>query len=380
MLEDRPSAPHRVPHALPRQRLEKLRRQRWTVPEIAAALSMPTWTVTAACSRLGLNRLSRLEPVEPPNRYERRHPGDLIHVDIKRFGKFDQPGHRVHGDRRRNNTNVGSEYVHVAVDDATRLAYVEILDAGETAEANSGFLIRAIAWFAARGVTLRRVMTDNGSGYLSHPWTDTCDRLGLRHLRTRPYRPRTNGKAERFIQLLQRKWAYAVPYPTSENRRRALPAWLHYYNHHRPPSSLSKQSPGQRLHQLNNLAGIYSYLWARLVRRRNSASRYNCSTSAAYRSTENRARARSLPARPISALAAGSFRSRRSASASARGSRGGTNSPVTPSSVTSGIPPTRVATTGSWHSMASAITRPKASRAEGSAKTSIMERIVPMSS
>ena len=260
LLDDRPSTPLRVPHALPRHRvelIERLRRQRWTVPEIAAALSMPTSTVTAACSRLGLNRLSKIDPAEPPNRYERRHPGELIHIDIKKLGKFQVPGHRMRPRGDHRNRGIGWEHVHVAIDDATRLAYVEILDQGETGEATSGFLARAVVWFAARGVVVRRVMTDNGSGYLSTAWRETCAELGLKHLRTRPYRPRTNGKAERFIQLLQRKWAYAVPYPSSEARRRALPAWLHYYNHHRPHGSLNRTSPGQRLHQLNNPAVIY---------------------------------------------------------------------------------------------------------------------------
>lgn len=263
LLEDRSSAPHRVPHALPRQRMElieRLRRQRWTVPEIADALAMPTSTVTAACVRLGLNRLSRLEPVEPPNRYERRHPGELLHIDVKKLGKFAFPGHRVRSTRAEKDRNrgIGWEYAHVAVDDTTRLAYVEILDDGETAEATAAFLGRAVAWFAARGVATRRVLTDNGPGYRSAAWKAVCDELGVRHLTTRPYRPRTNGKAERFIQILQNKWAYAIAYPNSNERRRALPAWLHYYNHHRPHGSLNRTSPGERLHQLNNPAGIYS--------------------------------------------------------------------------------------------------------------------------
>lgn len=261
LLEDRSSAPHRCPHALPRERvelIERLRRQRWTVPEIAAALSMPASTVTSVCARIGLNRLSRLDPPEPPNRYQRRHPGELIHVDIKKLGRFTTPGHRVLGRRHERNRGVGWEHVHVAIDDCTRLAYAEVLDEGETADATSGFLTRAIAWFAARGVAVQRVMTDNGSGYRSQAWRQTCAELGLRHLRTRPYRPRTNGKAERFIQLLQRKWAYAVAYPNSQKRRAALPTWLHYYNHHRPHGSLNQATPGQRLHALTNPDGIYS--------------------------------------------------------------------------------------------------------------------------
>lgn len=263
LLEDRSSAPHRCPHALPRQRVElveRLRRQRWTVPEIAGALAMPTSTVTAVCARLGLNRLSKLDPPEPPNRYQRRHPGELIHVDIKKLGMFATPGHQVRGRRSGHDRNRGAgwEHVHVAVDDCTRLAYAEVLDEGETSQATTEFLARAVAWFAARGITVTRVMTDNGSGYRSHAWRQTCATLGLKHLTTRPYRPRTNGKAERFIQMLQRQWAYGTAYPSSQKRREAFPAWLHYYNHHRPHGSLNRETPGQRLHALTNPDGIYT--------------------------------------------------------------------------------------------------------------------------
>ena len=261
LLEDRSSIARSLPHATAPAvvaTIEQLRRQRWTVPAIGDGLRMPYSTVTAVCRRLGLNRLSKLDPVEPPNRYQRRHAGDLIHVDVKKLGRFDQPGHRIHGDRRRNTPRAGWEYLHVAVDDATRLAYAEVLNEGETAETTAAFLERAVAWFAAQGVRVRRVMTDNGPGYRSRDHVRVCRNLGLKHLRTRPYRPRTNGKAERFIRLITNSWAYGVTYQTSQHRRHALPAWLHYYNQHRPHGSLDRATPRQRLHQLNNPAGIYS--------------------------------------------------------------------------------------------------------------------------
>lgn len=261
LLADRPSVARSLPHATPPAvvaTIEQLRRQRWTVPQIGDALRMPYSTVTAICRRLGLNRLSKLDPVEPPNRYQRRHAGELIHIDIKKLGKIGRPGHRVHGDRTTRVRGIGWEYLHVAVDDATRLAYAEVLDEGETAHATAGFLKRAVAWFAAHGVRVRRVMTDNGPGYRSRDHARVCRHLKLKHLRTRPYRPRTNGKAERFIRLITNSWAYGVTYQTSQHRRRALPAWLHYYNHHRPHGSLNRATPGQRLHQLNNPAGTYS--------------------------------------------------------------------------------------------------------------------------
>lgn len=209
-------------------------------------------------TRLGLNRLSALQPPLPPNRYERRHAGELVHLDIKKLARFERPGHRVHGDRRRNTPNAGWEDLHVAVDDATRLAYAEVLDEGETAHAVVGMLRRLVSWYAARGVTVTAILTDNGPGYLSRLFARACKQLGLKHLRTRPYRPRTNGKAEPFIRLLLNSWAYAVVYNSSQARRHALPPWLHYYNHHRPHGSLNRTSPGQRLHALNNPAGNYT--------------------------------------------------------------------------------------------------------------------------
>ena len=228
--------------------IEQLRRLRWTSTKIAGTLGMPTSTVCAVLARLGLNRLWKLEPPELPNRYCRRHAGELIHIDIKKLGRFNVPGHRVtgRGKGHHGNRRVGWEFVYVAVDDTTRLAYVEILDneQGPTAE---GFLKRAVAWFASQGVTVREVMTDNGSPFISKTWAKRCTHLSIRHRRTRPYRPQTNGKAERFIQTLLREWAYACAYSSSQQRRTALLPWLRYYNCQRPHGSLAKRTPASQI-------------------------------------------------------------------------------------------------------------------------------------
>lgn len=249
-MTDRDSAPRSRPTRTPReveQLVETLRRRRWTAPRIAAELAMPCSTVCVVLARLGLNRLWRLEPPEPPNRYCRRHPGELIHVDIKKLGRFDKPGHRVAGrGHQHRNLHIGWEYCHVAIDDTSRLAYVEILD-NELGVTCVSFLRRAVAWFAAHGVIVQRVMTDNGTGYRSKVHAAACTQLGVRHLRTRPYRPRTNGKAERFIQTLQREWAYAAAYESSWQRRRALLPWLDYYNNRRPHAALSHKPPASRI-------------------------------------------------------------------------------------------------------------------------------------
>jgi transposase InsO family protein len=223
--------------------IERLRRLRFTSTRIAAELDLATSTVCAVLKRLGLNRLSKLEPPEPPNRYCRRHPGELVHVDVKKLGRFNRPGHRVTGRGPGNhNYRPGWEAVHVCVDDTSRLAYVEVLG-DETAATSIGFLERAVVWFAERGVTIERVMTDNGAPYVSQRWKIWCADHDLRHLRTRPYRPRTNGKAERFIQTMLREWAYAATYQSSQHRREALPAWLSYYNCRRPHSALGHKTP-----------------------------------------------------------------------------------------------------------------------------------------
>jgi transposase InsO family protein len=254
VMTDRSSRPRRCPTRTPADTvalIEQLRRARWTAPRIAAELGMPTSTVCAVLQRIGLNRLWRLEPPEPPNRYCRRHPGELIHIDIKKLGRFDFPGHRVTGraGSRRTTTRTkraGWEFCHVAIDDTSRLAYVEILD-DETGATCVAFLRRAIGYFAAHGITVQRVMTDNGTGYRSKVHAAAITQLGIRHLRTRPYRPRTNGKAERFIQTLQREWAYAAAYDTSWQRRRALLPWLEYYNCRRPHSALGQKPPISRI-------------------------------------------------------------------------------------------------------------------------------------
>jgi transposase InsO family protein len=249
-MTDRSSVPRRQPTKTPAEietLIETLRRCRKTSTQIAADLAMPTSTVCAVLKRLELNRLWRLEPPEPPNRYCRRHPGELIHIDIKKLGRFDFPGHRVTGrgaagSGRNKARRLGWEFVHVAIDDTTRLAYVEILD-DEKGPTCVGFLRRAIGFFAAHGIRVQAVMTDNGTGYRSKVHQAGITALGIKHLRTRPYRPRTNGKAERFIQTLQREWAYAAAYPSSWHRRQALTTWFKYYNCRRPHSALGHKTP-----------------------------------------------------------------------------------------------------------------------------------------
>ncbi len=260
-LLDRSSAPAWIPHRTPEERVQAialLRRQRLAGWEIAERLGMPLSTVSTILNRIGLGRLSRLEPPEPANRYQRERPGELVHIDVKKLGRIGRPGHRVNGDRTTRSRGIGWEYVHVAVDDATRLAYVEVLE-DEKAVTAAAFLRRAVAHFGDYGIRVERVMTDNGSCYRTSVHALACRALGIRHLRTRPYRPRTNGKAERFIRTMLGGWAYGAIYQTSTQRQRALPAWLDYYNRRRPHGSLSRQAPLERLHSLrNNLVGSYS--------------------------------------------------------------------------------------------------------------------------
>ena len=236
-----------------------LRRLRMTGAEIAECLRMPHSTVSAVLTRIGLGKLSGLEPAEPANRYERKRPGELLHIDIKKLGRIARPGHRVTGNRRKRRRGIGWEYVHVCVDDATRLAYVEVLE-DEKAATAVGFLRRAIAHFRAHGIQIERVMTDNGSCYRATIHALACKALRIKHLRTRPYRPRTNGKAERFIRTMLAGWAYAAIYANSHERQHALPGWLYFYNHERPHRSLNRQPPIQRLEALrqNNLARTYT--------------------------------------------------------------------------------------------------------------------------
>jgi transposase InsO family protein len=219
---------------------------------------MPLSTVSAVLGRIGLGRLSALEPPEPPNRYERRHPGELLHIDVKKLGCIRRAGHRVTGSKKGQARGIGWEYVHVCIDDATRLAYVEVLE-GERAQTAIGFLKRALAHFASYGIQAKRVMTDNGSCYRSVVHALACKALHIKHLRTRPYRPRTNGKAERFIRTMLGGWAYGAIYGSSEERRDALQGWLDYYNRCRPHRSLGNQPPLLRLEALrNNVPGSYS--------------------------------------------------------------------------------------------------------------------------
>ena len=268
-LLDRCSAPRSVPLRTSEERvavIASLRRLRMTGAEIAEALTMPLSTVSGILTRIGLGKLWRLEPLEPPNRYEKQRPGELVHVDVKKLGRISGgAGHRVTGNRRRQGSSdhsaraTGWEYVHVAIDDATRLVYVEVLD-DEKATTAVGFLRRAVAHFAAFGIHVERLMTDNGSAYRATIHALACKTLGIKHLRTRPYRPRTNGKAERFIRTLLGGWAYGAIYRDSNERQRALAGWLDFYNHRRPHRSLSRQAPIERLQTLNrnNVLGSYS--------------------------------------------------------------------------------------------------------------------------
>ncbi len=265
-MSDRSSAPRRVPSRTPKQTIEAietLRRLRMTAAEIAEILRMAISTVSRWLRRIGLGKRSRLEPPEPPNRYERSRPGELVHLDVKKLGRISArgAGHRITGNKRsqfkvgpKRLGATGWEFVHVCVDDATRLAFAEVLpdERGATA---AGFLRRAAAWFASMGVTLEAVMSDNGACYRSGAHAAACAELGIRHLFTRPYRPRTNGKAERFIQTLTDKWAYGAIYGTSAERTRALPGWLSHYNFRRQHGSLAKRPPAAQLAELEQRGG-----------------------------------------------------------------------------------------------------------------------------
>ncbi|QDL96720.1 IS481 family transposase [Rhodopseudomonas palustris] len=250
-LADRSSRPRRLYKPTPVatvEQVERLRRQRLTGKQIAADLGLSPATVSRILRRLGLNRMRDLEPAEPARRYEYAHPGDMIHIDIKKLGRFDKIGHRITGDRtgQSNSRGVGWEFVHVCIDDASRVAFSQIF-ADEKAVSAIAFLKAAIAYYASLGVTVRRVMTDNGSCYISTDFRNACHALGLKHIRTRPYTPKTNGKAERFIQSALREWAYAQAYPTSTRRAEELPIWLHRYNWHRPHGGIKSQPPISRL-------------------------------------------------------------------------------------------------------------------------------------
>jgi transposase InsO family protein len=249
-LLDRSSRPRSSPTQLSTewQRLVvEFRRLRMTGTAIAKKLRIPRSTVARILKRHGLEQLKKLDPPVPVHRYEKTRPGELIHLDIKKLGRVKGVGHRITGVRTHSKKGKkGWEFVHVCIDDFTRLAYVEVLE-NETGVTAAAFLQRAAAWFAAQGVTVERVMTDNGSGYVSKAFAAVIVELRARHLRTRPYTPRTNGKAERFIQTLMREWAYARPFTSSYRRRAAMPSWLRRYNEHRPHAGIGGASPITRL-------------------------------------------------------------------------------------------------------------------------------------
>ena len=248
-LADRSSRPHACPWATEAQtvgRIIALRRRRLVAWEIADRLGVPRSTVSRILRREGLGRLASLEPKQPVLRYERKRPGELLHLDTKKLGRIQGLGHRIHGDRSVRFRGAGWENAHAAIDDHSRLAFVEVLP-NERKESVTAFLKKAVAWYQSHGITIERVMTDRGSGYRSKLFNDALAELGIRHIYTRPYTPKTNGKVERFIQTFTRKWAHAAPYKSSKHRARALPSWLNYYNRNRPHHGLGGQTPWQRV-------------------------------------------------------------------------------------------------------------------------------------
>jgi len=266
-LADRSSRPHRMPKATSgavAKQIENLRRQRFTGKQIARDTGVSAATVSRILRRIGISRLRALEPAEPIRRYERQHPGELIHIDIKKLGRFKQVGHRITGDRRGQSSlratkrgGTGWEFVHVCVDDASRLAFTQIKP-NEKKRSATSFLRDAVAYYESLGITVERVMTDNGSCYKSRAFARACKQLGLRHIRTKPYTPKTNGKAERFIQTALREWAYAKAYNTSDDRAADLPKWMHRYNWHRPHGGIDSATPISRLGlSRNNLLRLH---------------------------------------------------------------------------------------------------------------------------
>ena len=250
-LVDRSSRPHCLYRPTPEasaERIAALRRQRWTGKQIARETGVSPATVSRVLKRLGLSRMKDLEPAAPIIRYERKTPGEMIHIDIKKLGRFDRVGHRITGDRtgQSNSRGIGWEFVHVAIDDASRIAFSLIMP-DEKKESAVAFLKAALAYYHSLGRTVARVMTDNGSCYRAFDFRDACRDRGLKHIRTKPYTPKTNGKAERFIQTALREWAYAQAYPTSQRRAEELPFWLHRYNWHRPHGGITSQTPISRL-------------------------------------------------------------------------------------------------------------------------------------
>jgi transposase InsO family protein len=264
-LLDRSSAPVVVANRTDERRIEviaALRRLRMTGAEIAECLGMALSTVSGILTRIGMGKLGRLG-LEPVVRYERARPGELVHIDVKKLGRIARPGHRIYGQQiratkghHRRRYDHGWECVHIAIDDATRLAYIEVLD-DEKAVTAAGFLRRAVKHFASYGITVERLITDNGNPYRSTVHAIACRALGIRHIRTRPYRPQTNGKAERFIRTLLAGWAYGAIYRDSSERNAALAGWLDFYNRRRPHAALNHKPPIARLNELNNLLGPY---------------------------------------------------------------------------------------------------------------------------
>jgi len=268
-LLDHSSRPRNCPNATAEARVGLIavlrRATRMTGAEIAEVLAMPTTTVQGILTRIGLGRLSRIDQ-EQVIRYERSRPGELLHVDIKKLGRIERgAGHRITGRKHYNprrgprgasRNTVGWEFCHVAIDDFSRLAYVEVLS-DERATTAVAFLSRALSFFSGHGIRVERVLTDNGSAYVSVAHAVACRLLGVKHLRTRPYRPQTNGKAERFIRTMLGGWAYGRIYGSSQERRDALAGWLHFYNHRRPHGALGRHPPISRIGG-NNLLGSYS--------------------------------------------------------------------------------------------------------------------------
>ncbi|MGH8125090.1 MAG: IS481 family transposase [Rhodanobacteraceae bacterium] len=259
-LVDRSSRPHACPHATPELRVAEVierRHTRQTYRMIAQAVDMAPSTVGRLLHRAGLNRLAALEPAAPIRRYEHDAPGDLLHLDIKKLGRFRQPGHRVTGDRKIDSAGAGWEYVHIAIDDHSRVAFSSI-EPDEKAASASKALLKAVRYYRGLGIRFARVLTDNGACYRSRRFARLLRRLGLKHRTTRPYTPRTNGKAERFIQTALREWAYARSYQTSDQRAAHLLHWLHYYNWHRQHASLDYRPPISRVPSaVNNLLGLH---------------------------------------------------------------------------------------------------------------------------
>jgi len=250
-LEDRSSRPRRLRQPTPpevTERIIALRRQRFTGKQIAKETGASPATVSRILRAARLSRMRDLEPAAPVVRYERAKPGELIHLDIKKLGRFEKIGHRITGDRtgQSNSRGVGWEYVHVCIDDASRIAFSLVMP-DEKQESATAFLKAALAYYASLGIAVAGVMTDNGACYKAFAFRDLCRDLGLKHIRTKPYTPKTNGKAERFIQTALREWAYAQAYPSSDRRAAELPVWLHRYNWHRPHGGIKSQTPISRL-------------------------------------------------------------------------------------------------------------------------------------